>query len=258
MSHSSTASTNNCCSERMLDEDNSDGGYVNNNVHPKHGTCPSLLHEEEENQDSTELIGDDEAPSTSTRGETELRAYNIPVDDLIENIEPPSHHHHHLQDYSEQQNQHQHQHQQLGGLEVRRVVMDRYDDETRSFEPRPTTVLTIRKTNNRKIKSLMLFVATICPFIMMDEWMLLPVGILLYSVALQCAWENWYDEMEFNTRLHLRQQLDVKEWLIEQRRRHRSLQQAVQRAKFEIHVLQNRPNVPILPRRQKKKWEWKI
>mmetsp|Transcript_31285 Transcript_31285/g.75671 ORF Transcript_31285/g.75671 Transcript_31285/m.75671 type:complete len:255 (-) Transcript_31285:1420-2184(-) len=254
MSHSSTASTNNCCSERMLDEDNSDGGYVNNNVHPKHGTCPSQVHsEEEENQDSTELLADDEAPSTTTHGETDLHGYN-PEDDLLENIDPS---HHQQQDYSEQQHQ-----QQLGSsLQVRRVVMDRYDDETRSFEPRPTTVLTVRtvQTNNRKTKSLMLiFLATIGPFLMMDEWMLLPVGILLYSVALQCAWENWYDEMEF-TRLHqLQHQLDVKEWLIHQRQRHRSLQQAVQRAKFEIHVLQNRPNVPILPRRQKKKWEWKI
>jgi hypothetical protein len=131
-------------------------------------------------------------------------------------------------------------------LQLRRVVMERYDEETRSFEPQPTTVLTIRKTNS-KIKSLMIFLVTVCPFIMIDEWMLLPVGVLLYSVAFQLAWENWTDEVEFSKQQE--QGADrMKEWLRLQRKRHRSLQEAVDRAKFEIHILQNRPRVPVIPR----------
>ena len=227
-------------------DDGHDGKVFNPKLDGTHLPSQHLLHSandnEEQQQDITKLDGE-KTLSSATQHQTEANHSDSEDLDNIEAEPTPD---------DDRRYDTQTQHGGGGGgallhqVQVRRVVMDRYDEETRSFEPRPTTALTIRKTN-RKVKSLMVFLTTVCPFIMMDEWMLLPVGILLYSVALQCAWENWYDEMEL-TRLQQFEQRSVKEWLIQQRKRHRSLQQAVERAKFEVHILQNRPHVPIVPR----------
>lgn len=85
------------------------------------------------------------------------------------------------------------------------------------------------------------------PFLVADELMLLPVGIVAYAAALTVAWEQWTDEVQADRAA--RQEQDG-------RRRMREfaeveLRGAIARAEFEYHILRKQPHVRIVPVRRR-------
>jgi hypothetical protein len=89
----------------------------------------------------------------------------------------------------------------------------------------------------RKKSQLCIFLSILIPFILVDEWSLLPAGTILYITALSIAWENWMNELE-------QDQLFIQQ-LKNQRNKRNKLQYEIDKAKFEYHVLKNKPNIDI-------------
>lgn len=112
------------------------------------------------------------------------------------------------------------------------------EEEERS--PRRQSVASIRRQSQ-----LFAFVVTIASFAAVDKYMLLPTGIIIYSVALSIAWENWEEEAQENLRY------------LETLRHHREqierIEREVEKAEFEYHVLRNKPHVNIMAVRKTKR-----
>jgi hypothetical protein len=99
-------------------------------------------------------------------------------------------------------------------------------------QPNTKLVISIRRKSQ-----LCIFLLTLISFIIVDEWSLLPAGTILYIVALSIAWENWMNELE-------QDQLFIKQ-LQNQRNKRNKLQYEIDKAKFEYHILKNKPNIDI-------------
>ena len=84
---------------------------------------------------------------------------------------------------------------------------------------------------------LCIFLFTLIPFILVDEWSLLPAGTIFYITALSIAWENWMNELE-------QDQLFIQQ-LKYQRQKRNKLHHEIENAKFEYHILKNEPYVDI-------------
>ena len=84
---------------------------------------------------------------------------------------------------------------------------------------------------------LCIFLFTLIPFILVDEWSLLPAGTIFYITALSIAWENWMNELE-------QDQLFIQQ-LKYQRQKRNKLHHEIENAKFEYHILKNKPNIDI-------------
>ena len=84
---------------------------------------------------------------------------------------------------------------------------------------------------------LCIFLFTLIPFILVDEWSLLPAGTIFYITALSIAWENWMNELE-------QDQLFIQQ-LKYQRNKRNKLHYEIENAKFEYHILKNKPNIDI-------------
>jgi hypothetical protein len=89
---------------------------------------------------------------------------------------------------------------------------------------------------------LCIFLVTLASFAMFDEYLLLPSGILLYAVTLSMAWENWANEAEEN----LRYAEILKQYHLKLQR----VENEIQKARFEYHVLRNQPHVDIVALRR--------
>lgn len=99
------------------------------------------------------------------------------------------------------------------------------------------TVATIKRRSQ-----LFAFLVTLVSFAVVDDYMLLPSGTLLYAIALSIAWENWTDEAEENLR--------YLEKIRRYRNKLRTIESEVQKAEFEYHVLRNQPHVEIVALRR--------
>jgi hypothetical protein len=84
---------------------------------------------------------------------------------------------------------------------------------------------------------LCIFLFTLIPFILVDEWSLLPAGTIFYIAALSIAWENWMNELE-------QDQLFIQQ-LKYQRQKRNKFYHEIENAKFEYHILKNKPNIDI-------------
>jgi len=99
-------------------------------------------------------------------------------------------------------------------------------------QPNTKLVISIRRKSQ-----LCIFLLTLISFIIVDEWSLLPAGTILYITALSIAWENWMNELE-------QDQLFIKQ-LKNQRNKRNKLHIEINKAKFEYHILKNKPNIDI-------------
>uniref|UniRef100_A0A7S4ER84 Uncharacterized protein n=1 Tax=Pseudo-nitzschia australis TaxID=44445 RepID=A0A7S4ER84_9STRA len=97
----------------------------------------------------------------------------------------------------------------------------------------------------RRKSQLFAFFTTLASFVIADEYSLLPIGTLLYAMAITLAWENWTDEVEENRKLmHKIQQ---------HKTRLKSIEREIQKAKIEYHVLQNKPHVDVVALRRRQR-----
>eukprot|EP00536_Pseudo-nitzschia_multiseries_P003918 jgi/Psemu1/8827/gm1.8827_g len=97
----------------------------------------------------------------------------------------------------------------------------------------------------RRTSGLFGVLLALASFATVDDYNLLPAGTLLYTVALTMAWENWTDEAEEHRRLA--------ETIRMYRARMETIEREVQKARFEYHVLQNKPHVDIVALRRRRK-----
>ena len=128
---------------------------------------------------------------------------------------------------------------QIGGFEMvganqRAPFWERQQQEEEQ-QKSPTKKLVV---SLRRKSQVFAFLWTLATFVAVDDYALLPVGTLLYAVAITMAWENWTDEAEENRRLM--QQIN------RHKARLKTIQREVDNAKFEYHVLKNKPQVDIV------------
>ena len=111
------------------------------------------------------------------------------------------------------------------------------EEEERS--PRKQTVASVRRHSQ-----LFAFCVTLVNFVAVDTYTLLPTGTILYMVALSMAWENWELEEQENLR--------YLEKIRQYRKQMERIEDEVQKAQFEYHVLRNQPHVNIMALRKTK------
>jgi hypothetical protein len=91
----------------------------------------------------------------------------------------------------------------------------------------------------RRQSQLAVFLVALFQFITFDTYWILPSGLIIYALSFQIALEQWMLELEEQDRLKLQEDGVEQE-----------IQDAVQKARFEFHVLRNRPDVEIFPIRR--------
>ena len=108
--------------------------------------------------------------------------------------------------------------------------------QNKSKQIRWRTVVSIRRQSE-----LCVFVVSVFAFVAVDDWSLLPAGMLLYYVALTVSWNNWMEELDHDR--EFLQRLTLRRKKYEQHRLH--LDEELQKARFEYHVLKNQPDMEI-------------
>ena len=89
----------------------------------------------------------------------------------------------------------------------------------------------------------------VCQLAVLDDWNLLPTGLLLYAIGIPTAWEAFSTTSRSVLGVNIWTEKDVKYW--QQQRQQDDIQQRIRAAQFEYHVLQRRSQVRIVPMQQK-------
>jgi len=117
-------------------------------------------------------------------------------------------------------------------VDIRAIPMERYDAHATRLQDKSKAkrIIILGISRHTLFASILL---TICQYAMVDEYSLLPIGFLAYTVGIFAAWEQlqleWQQDSLFDDRI---QQMD-----------HNTHTTAL----FEYQVLKNRPNVRIVP-----------
>jgi hypothetical protein len=131
-------------------------------------------------------------------------------------------------------------------LGLRRVEVERHYDQNEHFFERSKqetiSILTIRSRTH-----LLAFLVVLCQFAVIDTINLLPAGLILYSVGIAMAVEVWQtgsaDDLFFFGD-------PLKEEMEAMQKEEENLRLAIEKAKFEYHVLRRNPRARIVPIRK--------
>jgi hypothetical protein len=125
----------------------------------------------------------------------------------------------------------------------RRYGMEFDETQDNNDPPKDTTIMTLVSIRRKSL--LAIFLVTLVELSRVDICFMLPVGLIVYSVALQVAWEQWTIEQE-QEQAYRRHLIKIK----------KDLEEARERIDFENHIIKDKWNIDLVPQFREVESQW--